>query len=298
MWGVDALLADDVVARMSSAASGALSDTNSTALVQWIQTMLDHVAPVPIAWSLAYAAAADSSSTVAESLSDLVAEVSSLLPAGTLDLNDSDHTGIFHALARAQHLLRTPPERSLVAVFDPATTRCFQELSRNLQAVVQRCVQTDDFTATAAPSVKHSSSAVDVGAPPPHSIAFSIEPPPCLQVCSAVSNVAETWQRLGLPSSDTAARECRRAVAQLLALYCRCFQSPAYPQHRLLIQPAACSDRARRRFRPSCPPSPPSQKPLQAPGLSQASPHARRHRGTANTASFRLLVEPCSCCRR
>jgi hypothetical protein len=168
MWGVDALLADDVVARMSAAASGALSDSNSSVLVQWMQSMLDHVAPVPILWSLSFAATADCNTTINNSLSDLLTEVSCLLPSEKLDLNDSDHTGIFHALARAQQLLHTPPERSLVAPFDHATTRCFQELSRNMQTVVQRCVQTDDFSATASPSVKHSSSAVDVRHSPAH----------------------------------------------------------------------------------------------------------------------------------
>ncbi len=177
MWGIDALLADDVIARMSAAAAAAASAVDSSALVQWLQTMLDHVAPVAISWSIAFAAASQSTTTAISSLSDLIAEVASLLPSEKLDLSDCDHAGVFHALVRAQELLRLPPERSLVAVFDAATTRCFQELSRSTQVVVQRCVQTDQFSSTAAPSIKHSSSAVDVSHPsPPPPLSF--HPPP------------------------------------------------------------------------------------------------------------------------
>ncbi len=104
-------------------------------------------------------------------------------------------------------------------------------MPRNLNVVMERCVQKDAFKATAAPSVKHSSSAVDVrfhlrfqhASLALISLCFSIPPPTFLvrlQVCSAVSNVIEAWQRLALPSTDTAARECRRAVAQLLMPYC------------------------------------------------------------------------------
>jgi hypothetical protein len=164
MWGVDAVLSNDVVVRMSAAASDSAVNVDSSALVQWIQGMLEHVASVPISWSTAFAVATDSTSTVAVSLSDVIYEVTHLLPSEKLDLSDADHVNIFHALARAQELLlRTSSDRSLIAVFDGATTRCFQDLSRNMQTVVQRCVQTDEFCATAAPSVKHSSSAVDVG---------------------------------------------------------------------------------------------------------------------------------------
>jgi hypothetical protein len=162
MWGVDAFLADDIVARMAAAAAAAIAAVDSSALVQWIESMLFHVAPVPLSWSAAFAAATNSTSTAERSLSHLIHEVACLLPSQQLDLNDTDHSGIFHALTRAQELLHVPPERSLVSVFEGATTRCFQDLSRSLQSVVQRCVQNDDFSATAAPSVKHSSSAVDV----------------------------------------------------------------------------------------------------------------------------------------
>jgi hypothetical protein len=177
MWGVDALLADDIVARMSAAAAAAVSAVDSSSLVQWLQTLLDHVAPVAVSWSNAFAAATNSTTTAVTSLSDLIFEVASLLPSAALDLADADHAAIFHALARAQELLHLPPERALVAVFDAATTRCFHELSRSTQVVVQRCVQTDEFSATAAPSIKHSSSAVDVSrtsSPPPP----PITPPP------------------------------------------------------------------------------------------------------------------------
>ncbi len=163
MWGVDAPLADDIVVRMTAAAAAACAAVDSSALVQWIQAMLDHVALVPMSWSAAFAATTNSAVTVASSLSDLIHDVANLLPSENLDVDDADHSNIFHALARAQELLRLPSERSLLSVFDAATTRCFQALSRNMQSVVQRCVQTDDFSATAAPSVKHSSSAVDVG---------------------------------------------------------------------------------------------------------------------------------------
>ena len=79
MWGIDALLADDVIARMSAAA--AASAVDSSALVQWLQTMLDHVAPVAISWSIAFATASQSTTTAISSLSDLIAEVASLLPS-------------------------------------------------------------------------------------------------------------------------------------------------------------------------------------------------------------------------
>ena len=46
MWGIDALLADDVVARMSATASNAISASDSSVLILWIHSMLDHVAPV------------------------------------------------------------------------------------------------------------------------------------------------------------------------------------------------------------------------------------------------------------
>ena len=164
MWGVDAALSNDIVVRMSAAASHSAVNVDSSALVQWMQSMLDHAASVPISWSTAFAAATNSTSTVVASLSDVIYEVTYLLPSEKLDLNDADHAAIFHALARAEQLLlRTSSDRSLIAVFDGATTRCFQDLSRNMQTVVQRCVQTDEFCETAAPSVKHSSSAVDVG---------------------------------------------------------------------------------------------------------------------------------------
>jgi hypothetical protein len=163
MWGVDAPLADDIVARMTAAAAAACTAIDSSAIVQWIQSMLDHVALVPMSWSAAFAATTNSAVTIASSLSDLILDVASLLPSDKLDVEDADHSSIFHALARAQQLLRLPSERSLLSVFDEATTRCFQGLSRNMQNVVKRCVQTDDFSMTAAPSVKHSSSAVDVG---------------------------------------------------------------------------------------------------------------------------------------
>ena len=162
VWGIDALLADDVVARMSATASNAISASDSSVLILWIHSMLDHVAPVAISWSIAFAAATNSTSNATSSLFDLVHDITCLLPSEKLDLNDSDHSGILHALARAQVLFRLPPERSLVSVFDAATTRFFQDMSRSLSVVVERCVQTDAFEATAAPSVKHSSSAVDV----------------------------------------------------------------------------------------------------------------------------------------
>ena len=204
MWGVDALLADDVVARLSAAAAGAASDTNSSALVQWIQTMLDHVAPVAISWSAAFAAAAESKTNVVSSLSDLIADIACLLPSEQLDLHDSDHTGIFHALARAQQLLQPPPERSLVAAFDSATTRCFQELSRNLQSVVQRCVHTDDFSATAAPSVKHSSSAVDVSCPSTRPFHFMRTSIILFNRLPVVRRCAQPCQTSPRPGSDSA----------------------------------------------------------------------------------------------
>jgi hypothetical protein len=163
MWGIDALLADEAVSLMSAAAASADSGSDSSSLIQWLESMLGHAAPVAMCWSKAFAAATHSAVSVVNSMTALIVEVASLLPTENLDLSDSDHAGLFHVLARAQELLCIPAERPLLAVFDGATTRCFQELSRNLQVVVQRCVQTDDFSSTAAPSVKHSSSAVDVG---------------------------------------------------------------------------------------------------------------------------------------
>jgi hypothetical protein len=162
VWGIDALLADDIVARISATASNVVSASDSSALILWIQTMLDHIAPIAMSWSTAFAIATNSTTNITSSLFDLLHEIACLLPPEKLDLNDSDHSGILHALMRAQVLFRRPPERSLVSVFDTTTARFFKEMSRSLNIVVERCVQTDTFTETAAPSVKHSSSAVDV----------------------------------------------------------------------------------------------------------------------------------------